>query len=998
MGLKRIKQISLIWVAISLTALSRSQTIPAIKNLECLNDFDKKMFCFWEIAGSSSNCSEDFALTFAHQLIHNDLNRGTCLDLQNEQLDGSAVPNKCICNIPRPFFVFADVYLIEVASHGQPVGNTTIEICSTVKPIAPSNVRIEFQDEENGLVQWNIGYESNFILSKLSYHVQILFKHGRKVEKEDWLTQLELRYKFSKRQLKRGEEYVVRVRTRPTENQEFRGTWSEWSSEAEWRNDYRLTLLDMKYIIVPITCLVLICLIIVLYVCLTRFKKNWWNNIPNPAKSKLAQSELLQKPSLNPEGKSATKASCASFISRIVKAHKSRCDKLTQQQNAEDYVNICGGHFYKKVFFEPEDEDTERCVKMYLIKESENPVQEDKMEYKVEDHLMEPGDLSIARMFFDILCDSSGVKVDTFGKFNTGTSLGGSGWMDSFGKKETQRCNSNVSAYRESGYSSYGSEDSPIDFVDIDRLNTKYFDQWPDNEGDSIPYTSRGSVKKNCLYPKGDHLESSASNSFANLLYKSKDFIIDPSTTFCLDNLSNIALSKRNSLLTPKSILYYNTKNYFSQNNDHFQSIIGPKPEQVSEITLQCCKSNSNPTSICHVSEYQSFDQAVQVNDPEYGCHISGSKSFDQAVLEGGPNSGCQVSGYQSFDQAVQQGDLTSVCQVTEYQSFDQAVLEGGPNSGCQVSGYQSFDQAVQQGDLTSVCQVTEYQSFDQAVLEGGPNSGCQVSGYQSFDQAVQQGDLTSVCQVTEYQSFDQAVRQNETSGSTNYSVVETGYKPLEDLIFQNSDYSVMDMSKNEGGYQLGKSHCQNNAEYLQTKTFINVTDNNKTTTNSQKRELSIASTQYSLENFLNSTKEKYHPSKDFSDKSFEAIKLAVDTSLENDLAVTHESVPLALTFDICEHLRNLKNMHGNKVPLNNLLFPCHLDDVQSVREKLASYKKLTSQKCPSTKFDTIENLSYYFPLCDLEALGPDQQTKHLLIQQIDADKDDNSYMKISLP
>ncbi|XP_077305239.1 uncharacterized protein LOC143924696 [Lithobates pipiens] len=923
MGLKRIKQISLIWLSISLTALIRSQTIPAIKNLECLNDFDQKMFCFWEIAGSSSNCTEDFTLRYAHahadKILHNDQKRGTCLKLQNEQLDGSTVPNKCICNILLPFFVYRDVYLIEVESHGQPVGNTTINICYTVKPSAPSNVQIEFQDEESGLVQWNSGYKTNFILNKLSYHVQILFKHSRKVAKEDWLTQLEHRYKFSKRQLKRGEEYVVRVRTKPAENQGFRGTWSEWSSEAEWRNDYAFTILDLRNIIIPITCFVLVCLIIVLYVCLTRCKKHWWNNIPNPAKSKLYQSKLLQKQPLNPDGKSATKASCASFISRIFKAHKSRCDKLTQQQNDKDYVNICGGHCYKNVFFEPEDEDIERCVKMYLIKESENPVQEDKIEYMVEDQLMEPGDLSIARMFFDILCDSSGIKVDTFGNFNTGTLLGGSGWMNSFGIKETQRCNSNVSAYRESGYSSYGSEDSPIDFLDMDRLNTSYFDQWPDNEKDSIPYTSPCSVKKNYLYSKGDHIESFTCNNFSNLLYARKDFIIDPSTTFCLDNLSNIILSKDNShkcLLTPKSILYYNTKNYFSQNNDHFQSIIRPKPEQVSEITLQCYKSNSNPTSICHVSEYQSFDQAVQVNDPEYGCHISG------------------------------------------------------------------------------------YKSFDQAVLESGPDSGCQVSGYQSFDQAVQQGDLTSVCQVTEYQSFDQAVQQNETSGSTNCSVVEPGYKPLEDIIFQNSDYSVMDMSENEGEYQLGESHCQNIAEYLQTKKLIDVTDNdnNKTITNSQKCELSIASNQYWLENFLHSTKEKFHPSKDFSDKSVDALNIAVDSYLENDLAVKHESVPLALTFDICEHLRNRKNMHGNKVPLNSLIFPCHLDDVQFVQEKLASNKKLSSQKCPSTKFDKFENLSYFFPLCDLEALGPDQQTKHLLIQQVDADKDGNSYMKIALP
>ncbi|CAI9591278.1 unnamed protein product, partial [Staurois parvus] len=129
-----------------------------------------------------------------------------------------------------------EFYEIEVKSHGQPVGNTKIDINSTVKPRAPSNVQVEFQEEVNGLVQWNIGYEGNFIKTKLSFHVQILFKHGREVAKEDWLRRLEPRYQFSKRQLKRGEEYVVRVRSKPAENLGFQGSWSEWSSEANWKN------------------------------------------------------------------------------------------------------------------------------------------------------------------------------------------------------------------------------------------------------------------------------------------------------------------------------------------------------------------------------------------------------------------------------------------------------------------------------------------------------------------------------------------------------------------------------------------------------------------------------------------------------------------------------------------------------------------------------------------------------------------------------------------
>ncbi|KAM5151527.1 uncharacterized protein ACMZJ9_009780 isoform 2-T2 [Mantella aurantiaca] len=746
--------------------------------------------------------------------------------------------------------------------------------------------------------------------------------------KEDYLIQVETRYTLSKRQLKRGEEYVVRVRSKPAGNQEIKGYWSEWSSEVEWKNDYSLTLKDLKNIIIPITCIVTLCLIIVNYVCIIRYKRKWWNNIPDPSKSKLAQSKLLQKQLLNPDVKSA-KSPCESFLTRIVKAHKSKCDMLTQLHNAEDYVNISGGYFFKKVFFEPEDEDIEKCVKMYLKKENNNQVQENKMELKAEDSLPEPGDLSIAKMFFDILCDSSGIKMDMIENFNTENSFNCLGWLDRFGKKETQRCNSNVSSYRESGYDSYGFNDSPLDFLygfndspldflsDIDRLNTSY--QWPYNERDCIPYTPLVSVMEKCLHEtEEDH---PGYNSFA-LYDDRKDLITDTSKTFYPGSLSNnTAICKNHSQkrLTPKSILYYNTKPFYSHNNeDSFQPTIRPQPEQVSEtFTFKSYERRSDTSSICHVSENQRSDQAVQENDAKLGCHMSG------------------------------------------------------------------------------------YKSFERAVFEGEPNSGCQMSGYQSFETAVQQGDGTSLCQETGYQSFDQAVQQSETSESTNCSLVKSGYKPLEDLNFQNSEYSAKEMFENGRQYQLGESHCRNDTETQQIAQFIDVTDNSnhKAVNNSQKHELlSLGLTQIWLEDFAISKKKKYHPSKDFSDKSIKAFKIAMDTNLDNNLAVKHESVPFTLTFDICEHLKNLENMHGHKGSLNSLILPCHLDEVQFLQEQFTINKYLTSPEIPSTKLDTFENLSYFVPFCDLEAIGASQQAKHILVQQMNADKEGNSYMKLALP
>lgn len=904
MGKNRIKHISLIWVVMSLIALSRSDNIPRITNLYCLNDYHEKIVCFWEVVDSISNCSEDFVLSYE------DFQKkiGKCNVLQNEQ-----VPNKCLCNILVPGFVFEESFEIKVESHGEPVGNTTIHIASTFKPRAPSNVQVDFQKEDI-VVKWNTGYDTlPTVTENLSCEVQIINKHNKEVTTRNIPGQAYPTYAFNKRQLKRGENYAVRVRSMPVHA--LQGTWSEWSSEAEWRNDYSLTILDRIDVIIPVICIVLLCLIILSYFCLTRYKKKWWDTIPNPEKSMIVKRKPMQKHRFNPHKKDAAKKSCGSFFNRIVKAHKSRCGQLTQHDTIRHPVIGIINSDCKKFIFEPSNEDIERCVEMYPKEEYENnPVQEDQPEHKAEDLPLEE-DLAITNMFFAIFSDSSSLKLDTCKKLHTG-----------FDKDEKQQHNLNVPGLWNFGSHNYDSDNSPVDSSpNIDVVNMPCFDRWPDNEIDCIPYSPQASIKDNSYQSKGNLLVSPGYNSFANSLSEArKDFMINTTKTFCPDNFSkNTVLDKckiYEQQLSPNNILYYNTK-YLSSHirEDSFQPNIKPKSGQ---NILQCHESKPGPTYLCKVSGYQSFDQAVQESEPELGC---------------------------------------------------------------QWSGYESFDQAVRHSDETSVNEINGYKSFDEAVQENHPESGCYISGYKSFEQTLQEGDDTSVHEINGYQSFDQAIQESETSGAKNCSILDSGYKPFESLICQNNAYSDKNGCICENDH-LRDRHCENNTNF----------DNNQ-----DYRLLSSGSMELIYKNFVKATKEKY-PS--FGDKTFNTLKRSVSANNNNDMTLKHEGRPLALTFDICEHLRNLENLHGHKVPLINLenstipingaIFPCHLDKVSFNQEQLTINKNLSLQKFPSTSY-TFENTSFHMPLYELDALDSSQTTKHLLIQQSSLDKDGNSYMKL---
>ncbi|XP_056391376.1 interleukin-4 receptor subunit alpha-like [Hyla sarda] len=598
-------QISWIWITAFIIAPSHSEDIPRIKNLDCVNDFDKKMVCFWEVENGNTNCSSDFQLKYTNfeETLY-------CQDLDNEYDGNFRVPSKCICNITRTTFIISESFVIEVESQGQSLFNTTINIMSSVKPKPPSNLHVNLTDPEYGVVLWKSNNEGQFIEKWLTYRIQFISKERGKLELEDLIEQLNPQYTFSWRQLTRGLEYRVRVRTK-YEGQR-KEIWSEWSPEVEFRNDYNLTVMEKMWFIIPALCAIVLLLIVSCYFGIIRIKKRWWNNIPDPARSKLAESNLIPK-NLKPAGKPTARKWCGNWLSQLVKAHKkSKYEQFTREHPVNESVTILGKN-RKTIIFEPEKVDIESLIHLYPRVE-DKVYQEDSPEDKEEDFHLMTTDLSIGRMFCDILCDSS-MKVEELEQLNVDDTFGCSILRDHFHKTDRHLPLSMVS--QESGYQSYDSDDSPGDSKS-DGPNIPYLDH-PISQGDFLPYASTSSINKSSSQIE-DVFVNSGYNSFANALAEAAFDIMerDNILVFSMDSL-NYKPSYNHSLQNPKSILYYNRRCF--PYADDLQATMTP----TSDHTIDTC-----PPSVSEVPGYQSFNQAIEQGDTSM-CIVfdSGYKPFE---------------------------------------------------------------------------------------------------------------------------------------------------------------------------------------------------------------------------------------------------------------------------------------------------------------------------------------------------------------------------------
>ncbi|XP_029433358.1 interleukin-4 receptor subunit alpha-like [Rhinatrema bivittatum] len=295
MGRCQPASMSLFWLLLISLGLQQVKTDGQAKNLECYNDYDKEMVCTWELEHLAFHCRDQYLRMY--KVPVNEWRNYTCIPKKLKVGDSLSL-SKCTCTILVSKFGVFDEYVVEILSNETVALSGTVLPWQTVKPKAPRNLTVEKDENGNFILHWDKSYqEPNLLYDRLSFEVAYYNKQNPEKIHLRRHEQLESRHEILGSELEPG-DYVAKVRSLP---RDFSGQWSEWSA-FEWRKESELSLQRLLQIIVPLFSILTLALIAVCYVCFVTYKKEWWDNIPDPAKSNFAvknfnksQSSSLRK-------------------------------------------------------------------------------------------------------------------------------------------------------------------------------------------------------------------------------------------------------------------------------------------------------------------------------------------------------------------------------------------------------------------------------------------------------------------------------------------------------------------------------------------------------------------------------------------------------------------------------------------------------------------------------------------------------------------------------
>ncbi|KAE8579581.1 hypothetical protein XENTR_v10024097 [Xenopus tropicalis] len=659
-----------------------------ISNLKCFNDYDSELTCSWEVTNSSSNCSRDFQLEYYRQMSKQDV----CIP-QNSQNGGTIVPNQCVCKMFGFNIVANKNFSVHLKSNGTSLQRGVFNAFDTVIPKAPRNVTVTFGNEEDIEVTWEIAYSGGkgaFLSKYLLYELQTICKQDKK-EFQQIKTEV-LFHTFSKRYFKSGCDWEVKVRAKHKDGVD----WSDWSSAAEWHNDYSPNRVSIPSIIITVCCILLLLLILLCYYIITICKKKWWQNIPDPAKSNLhlirrhISQDTVVKSDVNaniypPSNKRENaKRTCSNWFNKLFfKAHHKK-SPLSQDRTSKEHICRTEGPQYSILV--PEVSFVEIATVEKHLQERKNSVDETKDIVEDKD---DPFDLSISQMFQDIINDS---PINNQGQSITRNTFTNSDlkMLPFFAFLEDHPAPMVASAYR-----SYPCDNSETDLET--KSNQCIFlgmDQYSADQQDSIGYTPQESLYQpsetklidNDYANNGSQATTycdSGYSSFASAVSGSENYSASSENFTDKDNelssssncLSRSAFSNSNCSLysdTTNSV-YYNRQSRFilpgtscdtSGIKMNVELTLTPLLEGLTmcntspKVGEEYNRGVSCPMNVCEVSDYQSFAEAIQQDETSVNHHPETSGNL---VLE---------SGYKSFESLLNQNT-----QETESDSDNDSFL-----------------------------------------------------------------------------------------------------------------------------------------------------------------------------------------------------------------------------------------------------------------------------------------------------------------------------------
>ncbi|XP_037670692.1 interleukin-4 receptor subunit alpha isoform X2 [Choloepus didactylus] len=253
-----------------------SGSIRILQKPTCLSDYVNTITCEWRTSGPT-DCSSEQLLFY--QLVFINTENRVCVP-QNKN---SSV---CVCNMLLDDMLYSvDVYQLQLQAGEQQLWKGSFMPFEHIKPRAPGNLTVYTNISNTLLLTWSNPYTSDDLLyNDLAYLVNISNENNP----ADFLiynvTYQEPTLRLAASTLKSGVSYRAQVRAWA---QNYNSTWSEWSSSVTWQNYYEPPLEQRVSLAVGTSCVFILIVCLSCYCSIIKIKKEWWDQIPNPAHSPL---------------------------------------------------------------------------------------------------------------------------------------------------------------------------------------------------------------------------------------------------------------------------------------------------------------------------------------------------------------------------------------------------------------------------------------------------------------------------------------------------------------------------------------------------------------------------------------------------------------------------------------------------------------------------------------------------------------------------------------
>ncbi|XP_054991569.1 interleukin-4 receptor subunit alpha [Sorex araneus] len=356
----------------------------------CVSDYLNTSTCHWGM-DRATNCSAELRLSYWSDWQDSEKPENyTCVP-ENR----ASAECECILQMEEAI-VASETYLLELWAGSRLLRNWSFIPYLHVKPRAPGHLLLHGNVSHAWLLTWSNPYQPDHMLySELTYLVNITNDHDPADTRVFDVNYKDTALHFRASALRPGAAYSARVRARAPS---YDSAWSDWSDPVSWQNYYEPPWEQRLQLGVSVSCTLILFVCVSCYFSILKIKKEWWDQIPSPARSPLMaivtqdpQGSVWGKPC--PRQEAATRPHWKTCLAKLLPCfleHGQEGDEAATKGSSNGPGRGPGGSAWQpleasRTVLWPERISVVQCVELARAEEPREEPPEDPLEDPLEE-------------------------------------------------------------------------------------------------------------------------------------------------------------------------------------------------------------------------------------------------------------------------------------------------------------------------------------------------------------------------------------------------------------------------------------------------------------------------------------------------------------------------------------------------------------------------------------------------------------------------------------